>query len=104
MNAKETPQNVPVSIDTKRCKACDICASVCPAGVLAMAYDSTSTLGSKVSIISEETCIGCCDCELACPDFAISIASKHEFNFSKLTEEAKQKARILKDNNFRIKD
>lgn len=104
MTSMETPLNTPVWIDAKRCKACDICASVCPAGVLAMSYDSTSTLGSKVKIISKESCIGCCDCELACPDFAISVATKDEFKFSKLTEEAKQRARILKDNNYRIKE
>ncbi len=104
MTSMETPLNTPVWIDAKRCKACDLCASVCPAGVLAMTYDSTSTLGSKVKIISKESCIGCGDCEFACPDFAISVATKHEYKFAKLTEESKQRARILKENNYRIKD
>jgi 2-oxoglutarate ferredoxin oxidoreductase subunit delta len=104
MTSMETPLNTPVWIDTSRCKACDICASVCPAGVLAMENDPTSTLGSKVKIISKESCIGCYDCEFACPDFAISVASKGEYNFAKLTEESKQRARILKENNYRIKD
>ncbi len=104
MTSMETPENTPVWVDESRCKACDICASVCPAGVLAMAYDATSTLGSMVSIISKESCIGCYDCELSCPDFAINVASKDDFKFAKLTEEAKQRARILKDNNYRIKD
>lgn len=104
MTAMETPENTSVWIDASRCKACDLCVSVCPAGVLAMDYDPTSTLGSKVKVISKESCIGCYDCELACPDFAINVASKENFQFSKLTEEAKQRARILKDNNYRIKE
>lgn len=104
MTIMETPLNTPVWVDAKRCKACDICASMCPAGVIAMDYDSTSTLGSMVRIVSKESCIGCGECELACPDFAISVASKDEYNFSKLTEESKQRARILKENNYRIKE
>jgi 2-oxoglutarate ferredoxin oxidoreductase subunit delta len=104
MTIMETPLNTPVWVDAKRCKACDICAAMCPAGVIAMDYDSTSTLGSMVRIVSKESCIGCGECELACPDFAISVASKDEYNFSKLTEESKQRARILKENNYRIKE
>lgn len=104
MTAMIDVKNVPVWVDKNRCKACDICASVCPAGVLAMKYDSKNTLGSQVQIIHPESCIGCTDCELSCPDFAIHVSSKDEFNFAKLTNEAKERALYLKENNFRLKD
>jgi 2-oxoglutarate ferredoxin oxidoreductase subunit delta len=102
MSVMKAPENVPVWVDEKRCKACDICVSVCPAGVLAMRQEPTSTLGAMIQIVAPEACIGCNDCELSCPDFAIFVASKEEFKFAKLGEESKQRAQAIKDNNYRI--
>lgn len=98
----EAPANTPVWVDENRCKACDVCVSVCPAGVLAMKQEPTSTLGALVSIIAPESCIGCMDCELSCPDFAIYVSDKKEFKFAKLTDEAKQRGEAIKKNNFRV--
>ena len=102
MSKIEAPANTPVWVDESRCKACDICVSVCPAGVLAMRPAPTSTLGAMITIIAPESCIGCNDCKLSCPDFAIYVADKSEFKFAKLTDEAKQRAQAIKDNNYRI--
>jgi 2-oxoglutarate ferredoxin oxidoreductase subunit delta len=96
----KAPENTPVWVDESRCKACDICVSVCPAGTLAMEYDSSSTLGAMVRIIAPESCIGCNDCELTCPDFAIYVADKSEFKFAKLTDVAKERAAAIKANNY----
>jgi 2-oxoglutarate ferredoxin oxidoreductase subunit delta len=101
MSVMKAPENTPVWVDEARCKACDICVSVCPAGVLAMRLEPTSTLGAMVEIIEPNACIGCNDCELNCPDFAIFVADKSEFKFAKLGEEAKQRAQAIKDNNYR---
>jgi 2-oxoglutarate ferredoxin oxidoreductase subunit delta len=97
MNA---PENTPVWVDEKKCKACDICVSVCPAGVLSMHYDVTSTLGAMVKIDHSESCIGCGNCELSCPDFAISVADKSEYKFAKLTNEAKERQEKIAENNY----
>jgi len=35
----ENPGDQPVWVNTDNCKACDICVSVCPAGVLGMKYE-----------------------------------------------------------------
>jgi 2-oxoglutarate ferredoxin oxidoreductase subunit delta len=102
MAIKEAPLNTPVWVDETRCKACDVCVSVCPAGVLAMKQEPTSTLGAMVSIIAKDSCIGCMDCELACPDFAIYVADKKEFKFAKLTEDAKLRGEAIKKNNYRV--
>lgn len=102
MSKMEAPANTPVWVNESRCKACDICVSVCPAGVLAMRLEPTSTLGAMITIVAAESCIGCNDCELTCPDFAIYVADKSEFKFAKLTDEAKQRAQAIKDNNYRI--
>ncbi len=98
------PANTPVWVDESRCKACDKCVSVCPAGVLAMRQEDHSTLGSMITVVHPESCIGCNDCELACPDFAIFVADKKEFKFVKLTDEAKARTERIIENNYRILD
>lgn len=102
MAVMQAPENTPVWVDESRCKACDICVAVCPAGVLAMRPEPTSTLGAMVTIIEPNSCIGCNDCELNCPDFAIYVADKSEYKFAKLTDEAKARAAAIIENNYRI--
>lgn len=101
MSIIKAPENTPVWVDESRCKACDICVSVCPAGVLAMRLEPTSTLGAMIEIVAAEACIGCNDCELNCPDFAIYVADKSEYKFAKLTDEAKERKEAVIKNNYR---
>ncbi len=101
MAIMEAPANTPVWVDTVRCKACDVCVSVCPAGVLGMVPEPTSTLGAMISIQNPESCIGCNDCELTCPDFAIFVADKKEYKFAKLTDQAKERAEAIANNKYR---
>ncbi len=95
-------ENVLVWVDIKNCKACSICVSLCPSGTIAMVPDHHSTLGATIEVIAPESCIGCRDCELHCPDFAIFVAEKTEnIKFAKLTEESKARAAAIKANNFK---
>ncbi|PLY13548.1 4Fe-4S dicluster domain-containing protein [Sulfurimonas sp. CVO] len=96
----ENPGNQPVWVNTSNCKACDICVSVCPAGVLGMVYEPTSTLGAMISIQHPESCIGCMECELSCPDFAIYVADRKEYKFAKLTDESKSRQEAVVANNY----
>ncbi len=101
----ENPGDQPVWVNTSNCKACDICVSVCPSGVLAMVYEVTSTLGATIAIEHPESCIGCNECELSCPDFAIFVAEKKDykeagFSFAKLTDEAKARQVAIAANNY----
>ncbi|HUH41705.1 MAG TPA: 4Fe-4S dicluster domain-containing protein [Sulfurimonas sp.] len=92
--------NAPVWVNTDNCKACDICVSVCPSGVLGMVYDATSTLGAMISVNNPESCIGCNECELSCPDFAIYVADKKDYKFAKLTDDAKERQAAIVANNY----
>jgi len=61
---KEKPN---IDIYKAWCKACGICASFCPTGVLAR--DETGFPYVK----EIEKCINCGWCEIRCPDFAITV-------------------------------
>ncbi len=100
MSIMKAPENTPVWVSETNCKACDICVSVCPTGVLAMRLEPTSTLGAMVEVIAPQDCIGCNDCELSCPDFAIFVADKSEFKFAKVSDQAKERAEAIKKNNY----
>ena len=104
MSLMKAPENTPVWLNTSRCKACDICVAVCPSGVLSMKAEPSSTLGAMVEIIASEDCIGCNDCELNCPDFAIFVADKKSdgVTFAKLSDQSKARAAIIKENKYRL--
>jgi 2-oxoglutarate ferredoxin oxidoreductase subunit delta len=102
MAVMTAPENTSVWVDTARCKACDICVDACPAGVLSMQAEPTSTLGAMISVIAPDSCIGCNECELTCPDFAIYVANKKEFKFAKLTSDAKARQEAIANNGFRL--
>ncbi len=96
------PANTPVWVNTDRCKACDICVDACPAGVLSMQAEPTSTLGAMISVIAPESCIGCNECELTCPDFAIYVADRKEFKFAKLNDSSKARQEAIANNKYRL--
>lgn len=104
MSDIKAPANTPVWVDENRCKACDKCVSVCPSGVLAMRQEIHSTLGSMATVVHPKDCIGCSDCELSCPDFAIFVADKKEFKFAKLTKEAQTRKERIVANKYKILD
>jgi 2-oxoglutarate ferredoxin oxidoreductase subunit delta len=102
MAVMTAPENTPVWVNTARCKACDICVDACPAGVLSMKADASSTLGAMIEIVAPESCIGCNECELSCPDFAIYVAEKKEYKFAKLTDASKARREAIINNRFRL--
>jgi len=104
MSDNKATLDIPVWVDESRCKACDRCVSVCPAGVLAMRQEIHSTLGSMATVIHPDACIGCNDCELSCPDFAIFVADKKDFKFAKLSSQAQQRQEKIINNNYKILD
>jgi 2-oxoglutarate ferredoxin oxidoreductase subunit delta len=90
----------PVWVNEARCKACSLCVAVCPSGALAMRADPRNTLGAMVKVIAPESCVGCGECELSCPDFAISVADRKTFGFAKLNDTLRQAAAAIRANNF----
>ena len=62
-----------VELNHDWCKACYICVDLCPKGVLARANKVSKKGKIPVKIKNLEACTGCMQCELLCPDQAISV-------------------------------
>jgi 2-oxoglutarate ferredoxin oxidoreductase subunit delta len=53
-----------------------------------------------VCVLAAEDCVGCGECELACPDFAIYVADRKEFKFAKLNDLLRANAEAIKANGY----
>lgn len=66
-----------VEIDTERCKGCNLCVIHCPVDCLALNTSDTNSYGLHYAYLAEaETCIGCVNCGVICPDGAITVYRK----------------------------
>lgn len=61
-----------IAINTAYCKGCEICVQICPKQVLVL--DDRQ----KASVQAADRCIGCLNCEIYCPDFAIEVDELEE--------------------------
>ena len=59
-------------LDSKLCKACGICYTLCTQGVLA------ADENGKPVVANAEKCVLCMLCEYRCPDFAIRVEGIEE--------------------------
>ncbi len=75
VEGKSEANQITIRVFRHYCKGCDICAEVCPKGVLRMETATDRWEGSMVEIINIEACNACMLCEYECPDFAIEVYS-----------------------------
>ncbi|TVQ11781.1 MAG: 4Fe-4S dicluster domain-containing protein [Bacteroidetes bacterium] len=61
-----------VVIDIEKCKGCEVCVSVCPQEVLALAPE-VNKKGYHYSVKVNSDCTGCTNCAIVCPDAVITV-------------------------------
>lgn len=61
-----------IKLNTKRCKGCYLCVSVCPVKALSPSGE-LGEQGYETVKVDEEKCITCGSCYRMCPDYAIKI-------------------------------
>jgi len=64
-----------VTIDTERCKGCELCTLVCPQNVLVMDQTQINAKGYHPALLDESAanCTGCAICAVMCPDVCINV-------------------------------
>lgn len=63
-----------VTFDEERCKGCELCTTVCPKHIVAMAKDRLNAKAFHPAIcVDMAQCIGCAFCAIMCPDTVIEV-------------------------------
>lgn len=62
-----------IEINHAWCKTCYICIELCPKKVFSKGNHVSKKGTLPVKLTNSEACIGCMECELLCPDHAITV-------------------------------
>jgi 2-oxoglutarate ferredoxin oxidoreductase subunit delta len=63
-----------IEVNELYCKACEICVTDCPHGVLALDMEHLTPKGYHPShMANPDACTGCGICATVCPDAAITV-------------------------------
>ncbi|MDR0873970.1 MAG: 4Fe-4S binding protein [Prevotellaceae bacterium] len=62
-----------ITVNTERCKGCEVCITACPTNVLGMTKEVNKKGYHYAYMLNEDDCIGCASCGLVCPDGCITV-------------------------------
>jgi 2-oxoglutarate ferredoxin oxidoreductase subunit delta len=62
-----------ITIDTERCKGCELCNHYCPQAILGMSKEINIKGYFYAEVQDPGRCIGCMLCAISCPDLAIVV-------------------------------
>ncbi|MEI6632777.1 MAG: ferredoxin family protein [Chlamydiota bacterium] len=62
-----------VTIDTQRCKGCELCVESCPQGVIAMSKSLNDKGVHFAQPARLEDCTGCGLCAVMCPEVIVEV-------------------------------
>lgn len=63
-----------ITVDTERCKGCDLCVEACPVHILALSKSEINRFGYFYAEMTDgDKCIGCASCGITCPDACITV-------------------------------
>ena len=63
-----------VTFNSDRCKGCELCTSVCPKHIVAIAQTTINHKGYHPATVTDITaCIACASCAKICPDSVITV-------------------------------
>ena len=65
-----------VTIEEKFCKGCKLCVYFCPTDVLELSEERNEKGYNLAQVENPEDCIMCKQCEINCPDLAISVTEE----------------------------
>ena len=62
-----------IKIEENLCKGCGFCIEVCPKKIFKESNHLNQKGYTQPEIVNPDTCIFCKNCELICPEMAISV-------------------------------
>jgi 2-oxoglutarate ferredoxin oxidoreductase subunit delta len=70
-----TGSKKPVFIQSELCKGCELCVYYCPKDVLELSEEHNEKGYNIAKVARPDDCIKCQQCEIHCPDLAITVES-----------------------------
>ena len=64
---------IEIKIDSKKCKGCELCLSVCERDVIKMSQKTNEKSYRFAEVANETNCTACGSCFLICADVCIEI-------------------------------
>jgi len=61
-----------VRFQTELCKGCELCIAACPQDCLGLSAELNKQ-GYRYAQLISDTCTGCVNCALVCPDVVITV-------------------------------
>ena len=61
-----------IKVEEAVCKGCELCIAACPQECMGLS-DRLNLLGYRFAMLTSDTCTGCINCALVCPDSAITV-------------------------------
>jgi len=62
-----------VTFRAARCKACELCTTVCPKKIIIMSRHINDMGYHPATVEEQEKCTGCALCAMICPDMVIEV-------------------------------
>jgi 2-oxoglutarate ferredoxin oxidoreductase subunit delta len=72
-NVEKKKKPATIRLNRKWCKGCYICLEVCPKKVFEKSPEVSEKGFQPVLVAHPELCTRCLQCEMLCPDLAISV-------------------------------
>jgi 2-oxoglutarate ferredoxin oxidoreductase subunit delta len=73
---KERKVKGKVEIDIQKCKGCELCTTACKEQALSLS-ETINIKGYHYVIANNDSCTGCVNCALVCPDAVITVYRTH---------------------------
>lgn len=85
-----------ITIDIEKCKGCELCISECPQCSLILSSQINQS-GYQFAVLAEDTCTGCINCALVCPEAIITVYRENKKLAFNRTPSLKEPEKIVRD-------
>ena len=62
-----------IEVDIEKCKGCEVCIDACPVENTIAMSKNVNSKGYHYMELINDTCIGCANCAVVCPDGVITV-------------------------------
>lgn len=85
-----------ITINIENCKGCELCIEECPPQALIMSAHINQN-GYQFAVLVEDTCTGCTNCALVCPEAIITVFRENKKLINTITPSNENLRKMVSD-------